>query len=431
MDVKPVLRGDPMPSYSSEITIEEVSGTKGRKVTLRGPSLPHKGVTWGSNNRIPTTWYPGNPTEATQQILGPTEAPTTFEGTWRRTMMGKAPALYSETGGTAGFSEVNITTPWVLKELLESICREGARLRVTWTSQSSLIDGKIYTLVREGRASTITFTHDTESDIMWKIEWTWMNRGVSQQQVVALRGTDAVSEATELVTMLNDIATNFETDVVINFNNQSKKKGQGVPNLTFSQLNAIADYPNSVVNQFTRDCAKIGKDFQNAVDLVNKVTGIPGQLQNTVKQSMKNTSTIVKQYKQKITGQPAEESTQTNSASDIARTSTFFGQSVHQAEDLNKKVASVMGKFLEQFSRSGPGGAQVQSQQTQGTNVATVQKLYVAVQGDTPISVSIKFFSNSNMALAILQANSLPWTTTFFDPGKILIIPNHAVLLEV
>lgn len=405
-------------SFTSEITIEEVSGLE-RKITLRGPTLPHRGVSWGTQNRITTTWYSGNASEATQQVLGPIEPPTTFEGFWRRTMMGKSPALYSEGG-----NETKITTPWVLKELMEQICRQGARLRVTWVS-SAQIDA-FFSLVREGRAASIIFNHDTESDIGWRIEWAWMSRGVTQQKVVALRTGDPASEASQLVLDMNQLVDNFYTDIVINTDGQKKKKGQGVPNLTFDQLSNLADYPNNLVKGVTRDLQKMAKQFQNFTDLVNKVASIPGQVENTVTQAMDNMSTIAKQYSQTVSAIPAEKQSKTTNAADILRNVTLIGKSHDSVNGVTKQVNSVMLQFLKQYSRSGSSGGQATSQGTKNTTPSTVESLYIVRAGDTASSVSLQFYNTADHAIDILKSNSLPWTMTALPVGKVLVIPTLA-----
>lgn len=403
-------------TYTSEITIEEVTGDLNRKVTLRGPTLPHKGASWGSNLRVSTTWYGGNAIEATQQILGPTEAPTTFEGFWRRTMMGKHPATYYEAG-----NETKITTPFVLMGLMENICREGSRIRVTWVS-SGQID-KYFSLVREGRAKTIIFTPETESDIGWKIEWEWMSRGATQQRVVSIRGTDPSDEAAQLLLDMNQLADDFYTDIVINTDGQKKKKGQGVPNLTLDQLSKLADYPNDLIKGVTRDLQRVTKQFENAVDVANKFANVPNQIQNTVTQAMENTKAIVKQHKKVSSAIPAENMSKSTGIADVLRNVVFSGKYVERLTGIGEKSQSVMASFLAQYSRSGIGGGQISSQQASGTTTQNVEKLYVTMAGDTPASVSIKFFETPEKALDILKSNNLPWTLTQFDPGKMLIIP--------
>src|ERR1700722_19815557 len=59
------------------------------------------GAEWAMKVSAVTTWYPGNPDEATQQVLGPQELPSRWNGDWRRTMIGTSPGGYIAEGGTA------------------------------------------------------------------------------------------------------------------------------------------------------------------------------------------------------------------------------------------------------------------------------------------------------------------------------------------
>lgn len=412
-----------MKTYVSEIEIEELTGTLKRKVTLRGPSLPHKGVTFGTNNRVSTTWYSGNATEATQQILGPTEAPTSFDGYWRRTLMGKDPALYSSVNS----KETKITTPFVLKDIMESIARDGCRVKVTWTSMSYL--GAIFSEQRIGRFENITFKYDTESDIGWTANFAWMSRGTEQQRVVAFRNADPSQSADALVLLMNEITEDFDDDFTARTSGQKRIKGQGVPTLSLNQLSALADYPNNLMKGVTRDLNRVVKQFNDAVEIYQKFQSIPGQLSNTITTAMKNTETLVKQYKQKDSGIPAEERSIDNAPDNAMIMSIRADMFRKKVDQIGKESKNSMYQFLTQFSRSGNNQAQTNSNQSTSAN--TVDTMYITKDGDTPSSVSMKFFNTYDRAIDILKCNHLPWTMTFFPVGKILIIPSSksAVLL--
>ncbi len=114
----------------SSLTIKELTGLK-RVVTLRGPSLPFQGATWGAIQRVVTTWYPGNAVEATQSVMGPALKPSSWTGVWRTTMMLRTPTLYSVNGG----SDQTIVQAFTLANILEDIFQLGQRLRVEWTTR--------------------------------------------------------------------------------------------------------------------------------------------------------------------------------------------------------------------------------------------------------------------------------------------------------
>ena len=120
----------PVSSYGSEIAIEELTATEvgllPRKLVLRGPSLPFMGAEWATEQNVKTTFYTGN-REGTQQVLGPREVPSTWQGEWRRTMLGHDPAAYFDEFGANNA----IVSPHILREIVDSILIGGAKLRVT------------------------------------------------------------------------------------------------------------------------------------------------------------------------------------------------------------------------------------------------------------------------------------------------------------
>src|SRR3954466_4299054 len=117
-----------LPVDSSSLTIEELTGER-RKLELRGPGLPLKGAGWEGSQNVKTTWYPGNGIEATQQVLGPKEEPSEWEGEWNRTRLGRTPCLFTDGAGTP----TKVTAPSFLIDLMDDIRIRGTKLRVTWT----------------------------------------------------------------------------------------------------------------------------------------------------------------------------------------------------------------------------------------------------------------------------------------------------------
>src|SRR5262245_24990140 len=75
---------------ASSFTIEELSTEdvrKNRVVRLIGRALPYRPITFSGTMRHDITWYPGNP-EATIQVLGAAEDPTTINGRWSDRWLG-------------------------------------------------------------------------------------------------------------------------------------------------------------------------------------------------------------------------------------------------------------------------------------------------------------------------------------------------------
>src|ERR1700690_2537947 len=164
----------------SVIIVEELAtaGFAGTKLELRGGGLPKQGATWEGKHRVQTHFYVGNPV-ATQQSLGPTEGPSTWEGTWHRNMLESSPAKWTDEDGNITF----ITQPHILMQIMDDIRYRGYALRVTWSTTAISIDGTTpedVTIIREGRLTETSFPVTRTADIDWKATFDWKSRGQTQ-----------------------------------------------------------------------------------------------------------------------------------------------------------------------------------------------------------------------------------------------------------
>ena len=141
---------------SSSLVIEELSGDK-RVLELVGSGLPFQGATWTSALRVITKWYPGNNAEATQQVLGPIELPSDWEGKWSTTRLIATPCRFRQQG-----TDQLVTRASSLRTAADLLFSSGQRLRVTWGAGST---SDARWIVREGRAVEWAFPHDRMDDI--------------------------------------------------------------------------------------------------------------------------------------------------------------------------------------------------------------------------------------------------------------------------
>ena len=72
-----------MPDYTPEPTDFRIIPLEGGLpvISLAGFMLPFRGVSFPTEQRIKTTYYPGNP-QASQTVVGPTLPNTTVVGRW-------------------------------------------------------------------------------------------------------------------------------------------------------------------------------------------------------------------------------------------------------------------------------------------------------------------------------------------------------------
>lgn len=398
---------------SSTFSIEEIKVTgKGRKVVLVGPALPFQGATWGARNALITTWYPGN-FDGSQQVMGPQEKPSSLEGIWHRTLMGKNPSFYTDESGEV----TQITNPAFMRDALESIFRGGALLRVVWTQSRD--SGRLFSIERLGRASDWDFPHDRIEDISWKITFDWISRGVTQQKGVATREANLEAAFTSLDITMNDLATKVELEKV-----KSKKSGIkiGTGSLTLGQLEALANAPNAALKSVTRSLQRNINKIRGVVDVAEKFRNAPYDVMNTVLAAVKNNVALANQYYDTWSATPAEAQSVKSNVSDITRATSYFGQANDQIQNVSRQSSAFQYDLMVQVSASNPSGAQ-NTDQRANANANAITAIHIAKPGDTPTKLSLKYFGNPDSGPNILLANRLPIDLISFKPGKILIIP--------
>jgi len=91
----------------------------GREIVLSGRALPYRAGADGQfalerEQRVKTVWYQGNP-RATQLVFGRKLNPTTINGVWKDRYLGEDTAIS-------------------LAETFETLCDQGAQLRVSWST---------------------------------------------------------------------------------------------------------------------------------------------------------------------------------------------------------------------------------------------------------------------------------------------------------
>lgn len=135
-----------------------MGGVPTGQIWLQGRSLPYRPIVFKGKQRVKTTWLPGNPV-ATQQVMGPTEEPTTINGTWKDRFLGNGVAMD-------------------LANLFQDLRRTGPLVEVSWGA--GIVDGSVIGtgIVRQGIITDSEFTIDRPQDVQWRIEFTW--RGDNQ-----------------------------------------------------------------------------------------------------------------------------------------------------------------------------------------------------------------------------------------------------------
>jgi hypothetical protein len=430
----------------SVITIAEISGNQGRRVSLIGPSLPSWGASWKTTQKVVTDWYPGNGTTATQQVLGPREMPSTWEGQWRRNMMLRAPSTF----GSAAQTDQLVATPATLRDFLDLVFFQGARLQVTWTVTKEEIDsqGNVsayqFQTIRTGRATEWDFPHDDIDDIHWSIKFDWDGRGGTQQVAASTRDTDVatlgsavVSGITDAMTLTQTTSAFFSVSVGLS-QSQGGSFGFGVVSggsgnpagiplaataTTLGRLETVSPKLLAAVATFNQNLLQIQNRYNQATAIANKLSTTPiAQSQNVVAMC---TTTIVtcSNFRQALDAVPFELDVQAGSSlADMIRAAKFVADLLTQAQTLEDTAQATRTKALPRIS-SNPGGGIVSGQQTNAMTAAGLIAVYTTKAGDTPQEIARQYYGSAEQALFLLRANHLPWGLATFVGGDVLLVP--------
>lgn len=418
----------------STIIIQEKTAPPGkqrRTIWLVGPSLPHMGAEWSGENNLTTTWYPGNGVEGTQQLLGPKEMPSSWTGMWKRTLMGKSPVRYLTPEGDLQ----DIIQPFVLMQTIEDIARGGARLAVTWVIQSSVSNGpqlpggfplsaittEDFKILREGRLKSWKFPIDRHTDIGWTLEFHWVSRGGVQDKAVNLDKDAGKASTTGALQSTMQACLDATKDAKAN--NSNKNISNSANNLTLGKLEQLANAPLKALNDAERGLTQQLNNIKQATAIINKVVNTPEALANSISQFAKNTRAIANQVGDNLGMTPAEKLTTKQQAVAVIQAYVYFADKKDKYAMASRAATSTV--FANKPSKLQNANRDTLTVSDSATTRQTdVVAVHICKAGDTPGSVSYKYYKNSDHGVDILRANRMAWHTPTFETGKIIIIPS-------
>jgi len=413
----------------SSVTIEELSapqpGKKGRILILRGGALPFMGAEWGFENELVTEWYPGNGVEATQQMLGPKEMPSSWEGMWRRTQLGRNPAEFVDQDGIQQF----IVQPMELSDTLEDIARRGARLRVTWAVRGRSVagdpgtNGQFYDQdmqkVREGRVKSFKTPVDRHTDVKWHIEFHWVSRGGTSDKVASVRQDKTILESGAALSS-RLVAQKNAYDATVRSLNANVRKSAG--SFSLGRFEQFSEAVKAAAGAYLASAQQVSDDFDSAVDALDNTVSQPIAVTSTVLGLASNTIELSKSFINRDGRRPLELTTTKSEVASLARSFRYFAT-------FSSEVAGAMNDALNIKSQTGTavarGSNQAERSGTQnGGRTGDLIAVHICKEGDTPHTVSMQYFNAPDFGQAILQANRLPWHEPTLRRGQILIIPS-------
>lgn len=402
-------------SDASAIIIEEITGPK-RKLEMRGPALPHKGTTWEEGQKVKTIWYPGNK-RATQQVLGPTFMPSSWEGMWRRSLMTRAPSLYTDEQGR----KTKVTAPHFMREVLSNMSTIGSLLRVVWSTATGV--GKPYAITREGRLLTIKTPIDTIHDIGWTLNFEWVGEGGNTQRIVSTREGDYEANHIALMAELNELLIEQKKFAFVNATELVPKSAS---NITLGQLEAFADYPIELINDFVESVEDVAAKIKRATAVGVKLVNSPIEVANALTGASRKTIEIGDDLYRTITRIPSELFSKKSTPADIVRAYIASARIVESEERIAREAHNLEMVARARMSAN-PGGPGESVKGVSSTQANALLDVYTTKEGDTPVKLSVRYYGTPDRAIDILKANKLPWNMTAFDPGKILIIPSQGL----
>ncbi len=429
---------DQLVRVGSSITIEELDvtfpGGKLRKLVLLGGAMPRKGqAKWAGDSRLVTTWFTGNGLEGSQQVLGPTELPSTWAGMWNRTRMGRAPSIFVDETG----SIEKVVDPKRLYDIFEDFRIAAPRLRVTWAIQgtesinsssrrgaSSSSQRRVdFTIVREGRVKQVSIDPELHTDIPWSIEFHWVSRGGRLQRVAHLEGNDDVSKITSSVQdSIEALDTYAQTAALVARNARIPRSAS---KLTLGKLEAIAAAPQAAVNRTLAKLRYNVSQFRRAGEVAKKIIDAPEALGKSVEDFATNTVAVANSLVDQFGRTPFELLTNKQRVADAARAQRFFGTVLDSSERIARDSSDLALK-VRLAVVAGPNRGEISVGQGASARADQVLEIHVCKAGDTPARVSTKYFGNPDQVVPILKTNRLPLHTPTFRPGQILVIPTLA-----
>jgi hypothetical protein len=391
----------------STVIIEELGGQK-RKVTLRGSGLPLQGAEWGGEQIVDTSWNPGSPV-ATQQVMGPTEMPSSWEGEWRTNRLASLPCLVSEDGG----SDKSIVFADALRDLVDAVRISAQLLRVTWVAKPGR------KRVRIGRLTKFTSQDERADDLRWSATFTWIGRDASA--AVAVSDADLTLAATTAAALAaTDAASRIEANRIISAN---KQVPNGPTPFTLGQLEALANAPRKFTNQFARFAKAVAARLSQLGDIVQAVKDTPAAILNQIVDASSDAVSASNKFVDQLTRQGPETLSTSNRVANLLQAASYYGSAQTGAEQL--AAASAQARLAAARRRS--AARRVGTDPRSLTGAGDLLNVIVPKAGETLLSISRRFYAGADLSYELARANGLPGQT-ITPPRGPLIIPRREVL---
>lgn len=416
-------------AFSTTITIEELTpsgaGLKPRVLTLRGTSLPFQGASWSSLLKVTTTWYPGNGDQATQQVIGPQDPPSHWDGEWRRTLLSREPTGYIDESGELH----ELVEPFDIRRVFEDIQRKGALLRVTMETRGTTLAGDPADrdqrpvnarLVREGRCTSFDTPIARHTDVKWSMAWDWVGRGIKRQPASGARKDPDLAEASaDVEAAVDQMKAIVEGQIA-----RSDALVRGSANrFTLGRLESVATQVVNAANQCHRRMLFYVGKFKQVARISQKLVRTPLAVANSTIDFARNTMYVANQYIAEQGRVPPEVASLKGSVADLLRAARYR-QRTADAAARTARAAWELDARLRRILATASLRGTLSVRDSATTRAGTILAIRVCKQGDTPQNVSQRYYGTPDHGVDVLRSNRLPWMTPSFYSGQVIVIPS-------
>jgi hypothetical protein len=399
---------------TSKVTIEEQAGKK-RKLELVGPGQPFRGAPWGVEQRMVTDAVPGNADDAIQQVLGPIDTPSTWEGMWRTTRLAARPALYSENGG----APQKVALAFTLWTIVDDMTRAGQLCRVVWAVGTKKVE-------RLGRIATFTPQPDLITDVAWSLEWQWVGRGPARQSVAKFRSDSKAALAKSVQLELGQLTAEIEAAKIVT-------KSQDLPgtadSFSLGDLEALLEAPKDLLAAFTTPIKQLAGRIEQVGKLIEQAERLPADLASQAVDAATAVVNACASFDQAVSVRGPEVYTSFDTSSSVRnllQAQKYFGDAQSRSESA-MQLAAELRLAAKKAAKQGPG-----QEGPSGSAMPDVLAVVFAKQGDTFAGLSARFYEgNPDYGPAIAKANKFAAYAIAPLPGTILVIPNAAIAKDM
>lgn len=157
------------------------------EISLVATALPFAGVTFGTEQRMKTRYYPGNPV-ATQTVTGPIKTNTTITGRWMDLSLGDG------------------ATRLLIRDI-EYLCERGIPVEVRWGGKPAPY-GEDPPIVRQGLIKKFDPKYYRTVHAEWSLEFEWRGDAL---QTAPMTFSASLSPSNDLIDFADSLATAQDT----------------------------------------------------------------------------------------------------------------------------------------------------------------------------------------------------------------------------